>query len=72
MACPPSEKVKKMRYTVEVNFLGDIEDAPEFWWRDTFERAGQQIKEKKKTSGKVFLYKDDKVYQATWELKEEF
>lgn len=59
------------RYTVSVTFNGDEKDAPEFWWRDTYLRAAQHIKEKKRTSGKVFLYKDDNVYTASWELKED-
>jgi hypothetical protein len=58
------------KYTVEVTFLGDESEAPEFWWRETYFHAARHIREKKKTSGKVFLYKEDgTVYRSTWELK---
>lgn len=55
------------RKSINVTFLGDENEAPDDWWRECFKRAWEQLA-KKKTSGKIFLYKDDKVLHAKWEL----
>lgn len=55
--------------SIVVTFLGDESEAPEGWWRECFRRAWEHLA-KNKTTGKVFLYKGDKVFHAKWELIE--